>query len=193
MYSKILMLFPLLMTLTGCLSGGGYKAAQLLNKNATSNFEIYSSLDDQSKSNIKSWLGSYKVKESWGNFTFNIAQVNLTIINNKLVGEVYPKDWINPAYRIEFSTCYKDKGYFSTEEFKNLGDAVLCTSNSRSNTHFVLGKTTSTTMVKKENEELFSSILYSGSFITVNNAPYVMKIKIWNDAPAPVLSLEKTQ
>ncbi|WP_151789081.1 hypothetical protein [Acinetobacter seifertii] len=188
---KTLILIPLLITLTGCLSGGGYKASLLLNKNSTGNFVTFSHLSEESKSNIQSWLGSYKVKDSWGNYTFNIAQVDLSIVNNKVVGEVFPKGWSKPAYRIEFNICYKDNGYFSPKEYRDLGDAVLCTSNSNEYSQFVLGKTKATTMVKKENEELFSSILYSGSFVTVNDAPYVMKIKIWNDAPEPVLSLEK--
>ncbi|MEQ1325024.1 hypothetical protein [Acinetobacter soli] len=190
---KALILIPLLITLTGCLSGGGYKTALLLNKNKTGSFITFSNLNEESKSNILPWLGRYKVKESWGNFTFNLDQVDISIVNNKVVGEVYPKYWSKPAYRIEFDICYKDKVNFSSTEYKDLGDAVLCTSNSSEYSTFVLGKTKSTTMVKKDNEELFSSILYSGSFVTVNNTPYVMKIKIWNDAPQPVLSLEKIQ
>ncbi|MDK4544434.1 hypothetical protein QG085_02695 [Kingella kingae] len=188
------------LNLTACATGGGYMTADLLGDKKTATFEEYKPLKvlpTQALDHMKALAGEYDVVNSWGNFTYGVKRVSFQLKDDKAYLLIYRGNNQIPTYKVEYSACLSSEDGNYLDIARNLGKQSFQCHNfsSRESPYLIFGTTTDNTVVEKSIEEMVTSVVAAifsvKPTVKVNQTPYVMKFKIWNDASAPVLALKK--
>ena len=192
-----LLLLPLPLLLTSCMSDAGIKASYLMNKQQSTHTSVAFGklkVNEELSGSYKAFLGEYKVEESWDNNVFHIDRVVIEEKNNKLIVFSYPKGWEIPNQKTEFTGCrvinnigHSDYGFNNTEQ------TLICLSTTgnvfKGYSSMQVVKTTDNTIGKVKRSGAILNALMSEYDVNIKT-PYAIELNLWDESQ-PVLAVKK--
>lgn len=192
-----LLLLPLPLLLTACMSDAGIKASYLMNKQQSTHTSVAFGklrVNEEIPGSYKAFLGEYKVEESWDNNVFHIDKVVIEEKNNKIIAYSYPQGWQIPNQKTEFTGCQvvNNSGH-SDYGFNNTEQTLICLSTTgnafKGYSSMQVVKTTDNTIGKVKRSGAILNALMPQYDVSIKT-PYAIELNLWDESQ-PVLAVKK--